>query len=373
MNHTTSRAPGVSDRSEWADTAKALSIVLVVLHHTVGKHLGFVTPTQFLGVGAVWLEFTDALKPVRMPLFFVVSGLFAGSALRRPWREVARKRVLNIYYLYALWLGVHMGVFTVFDELPMNRTRGWSELVTNLVVPSSGLWYLYALVAYFLLTRSLLSLDPRVVVALAAALTLLTPALGIDAVNTASLLQHFFFFAFAAHFPSVVVAMSRLSLRPTLLVAGAAAAVVAAPMVLGPEARPSRFVISLLAVPLAVRLAGVLALWRPAARLGSFLGRRTLPIYVLHVPVLAVLHSFFIESLRIEGTSVVSVLALAVYPLAATFVIIATCLGVERVLSRTGFDWLFTAPFGPDPALTTAPAPASSTAAVPGRLTAAHP
>lgn len=372
MNHTTSPAPGVSDRSAWADTAKAVSIVLVVLHHTVGKHLGFVTPTPFLGMEAVWLELTYALKPVRMPLFFVVSGLFAGSALRRPWREVVRKRVLNIYYLYALWLGIHMGVFLVFDELPMNRTRGWSELVTNLVVASSGVWYLYALVAYFLLARLLLRLDPRVVVALAAALTLLTPGLGIDAVNTASLLQHFFFFAFAAHFPSVVGAMSRLSLRMTLLVAGAAAAVVAAPIVLGPDAQPSRFVISLLAVPLAVRLAGLLAQWRPAARLGSFLGRRTLPIYVLHVPVLAVLHSFFIEALRFEGTSVGSVLALAVYPLTATCVIIATCLGVERVLSRTGFDWLFTAPFGPDPAPRTAPAPAPSAAAARRALTA-HP
>jgi uncharacterized membrane protein YcfT len=371
VNHMTSPAPGVSDRSAWADTAKAVSIVLVVLHHTVGKHLGFVTPTPLLGMEAVWLELTYALRPVRMPLFFVVSGLFAGSALRRPWREVVRKRVLNLYYLYALWIGIHMGVFLVFDELPMNRTRGWSELVANLVVPSSGLWYLYALVAYFLVTRLLLRLDPRVVVALAAALTVLTPGLGIDAVNTASLLQHFFFFAFAAHFPSVVDATSRLSLRLTLLVAGAAAGVVAAPMVLGPDAQPSRFVISLLAVPLAVRLVGLLAQWRPAALLGSFLGRRTLPIYVLHVPVLAVLHSSFIEALRIEETSVVSVLALVVYPLTATCVIIAICLGVERVLSRAGFDWLFTAPFGPDPAPRTALAPAG-TAAAPRGMTA-HP
>lgn len=372
MNHTNGPVPGVSDRSAWADTAKAVSIVLVVLHHTVGKHLGFVTPTTFLGIEAVWLELTYALKPVRMPLFFVVSGLFAGSAMRRPWREVVRKRVLNIYYLYALWLGIHMGIFLVFDELPMNRTRGWSELVTNLVVASSGVWYLYALVAYFLLARLLLRLDPRVVVALAAALALLTPGLGIDAVNTASLLQHFFFFAFAAHFPSVVGAMSRLSLRMTLLVAGAAAAVVAAPVVLGPDAQPNRFVISLLAVPLAVRLAGLLSQWRPVARLSSLLGRRTLPIYVLHVPVLAVLHSFFIETLRIEGTSVVSALALTVYPLTATCVIIATCLGVERVLSRTGFDWLFTAPFGPDPSPRTAPAarPGSATSR---RALTAHP
>ena len=370
MKRTTSPAPGGSDRSAWADTAKALSIFLVVLHHTVGKHLCLVTPSPLIGVETAWLELTYALRPVRMPLFFVVSGLFAGPALRRPWRQVVRKRVLDIYYLYALWLGIHMGVFMVFDELPMNRTRDWSELVANLVIASSGLWYLYALVAYFLVARLLVGLDPRVVVALAAALALLTPSLGIEAVNTASLVQHFFFFAFAAHFPSVVGSMALLGRRLTLLLAGAAAAVGAAPIVWGPDARPSRFVISLLAVPLAIRLAGLLAQWRPAARLGSFLGRRTLPIYVLHVPVLAALHSFFTERLRFEGTSLASFLALAVYPLVAACVIIATCLGGEQMLRRTGFDWLFTAPFGPDPATRAALAAVPSAAAAPRGLTA---
>lgn len=335
-------------RSAWADVAKAVAIVLVVLHHTVGKHLGFVTPTPYLGIEAVWVELTNALEPVRMPLFFIVSGLFAGHALARPWRDVVRTRVVNVYYLYALWLVIHMAVFLVLDELPMNRTRDWTELATNLLVASTGLWYLYALVVYFIAARLLARVDARIVVGLAAVLALVTPSLGIEATNRASLLQHFFFFVFAARYPAVLHGMSRLQPRSVLLVAGAGAAVLTVPALLGLGTGPSRFMISLFAVPLAVRGCAALAQWRPAARLGSFLGRRTLPIYVLHVPVLAILHSLFADSLRFEGTSLVSVVTLAVYPLAATCVIVLTCLVVERVLDRAGFGWLFSAPLGQD-------------------------
>lgn len=358
-----------SGRSAWADTAKALSIILVVLHHTVGKHLGFVTPTPFLGIEAVWVELTYALKPVRMPLFFIVSGLFAGPALTRPWHDVVRKRVVNIYYLYALWLGIHMVVFLIFDELPMNRSTDLAELVANLFVASTGLWYLYALVAYFLLARLLTRVDARIVVGLAAALALATPSFGIEAANRESLLQHFVFFVFAARFPAVVGAMSRLQLRATLLIAGAAAAVLVVTVVLGVGGVPNRFLISVLAIPLAVRGSAALAQCRPAARLGSFLGQRTLPIYILHVPVLAVLHALFLEPLRFEETGLVSVMALILYPVAATCVIVLVCLVVERVLDRAGFEWLFAAPFRRDPSpILEQVAPTPRPSAAPRRL-----
>ncbi len=349
MSQQTPPAHVDSGRSAWADTAKAISILLVVLHHTVGKHLGYVTPTPYLGLEAIWVELTYALKPVRMPLFFIVSGLFAGPALVRPWQDVVRKRVVNVYYLYALWLGVHMVLFLRFDELPMNRATDWADLLGNLVLASTGLWYLYALVAYFLVARLTLRVDARLVVALAAVVSVVTPSLGIEAANRASLLQHFVFFVFAARFPAVIGAMSRLQPRTVLLVTGAGAAVLAVPVLLGVSSVPNRLLVSAVAIPLAVRGCAALAQWRPAELLGSFLGRRTLPIYVLHVPVLAVLHAWFVDSLRFEGTTLLSIALLAVYPLTATAAIVLVCLGLERVLDRAGFEWLFTAPFSQQP------------------------
>lgn len=333
-------------RLAWADTAKAVSILLVVLHHTVGKHLVHVVPADFAVVHTAWIELSYALKPVRMPLFFVVSGLFVGSALNRPWRDVARKRVWNIYYLYALWLTLHTAAFLVLDELAMNRTRNWPEFLANLVVASTGLWYLYALVAYFLVARLLTRVDPRIVVVIAAAVALATPALGIEEVNRVSLLQHFFYFAFAAHFPSVVNTMARVRPRPVLLMVGALAVLAVLPVALGDQAQPSRFVVSLLAVPLAVRACALLARWRPGTAMGSALGRRTMPIYVLHMPVLALAHTLLLDELRFTGTSIASIAGMVLYPLAATGFIVLACLGLHRLVGWAGFHWLFVLPFG---------------------------
>src|SRR3712207_8675988 len=48
---------------------------------------------------SVWHEVTEALRPVRMPLFFAISGFFASRAVHRPWRD-ARARVMGGDYLY---------------------------------------------------------------------------------------------------------------------------------------------------------------------------------------------------------------------------------------------------------------------------------
>lgn len=89
--------------------------------------------------------------------------------------------MLNIYYLYAVWLTIHMAVFLSLEALPMNRTRNSAELVLDLAYASTGLWYLYALVLYFLVARLLRGVDPRVVVVVAAALALVAPSLPIEA------------------------------------------------------------------------------------------------------------------------------------------------------------------------------------------------
>ncbi len=83
-----------------ADAAKGVCIVLVVLHHLVTKHLELVLPGDGPAVVA-WGAVTAGLRPLRMPLFFVISGMFAASAVRRSWGASLRRRVATPYYLYA--------------------------------------------------------------------------------------------------------------------------------------------------------------------------------------------------------------------------------------------------------------------------------
>ena len=156
----TATAGAPRPRLAWADAAKGLCILLVVLHHSTVKHLPAVLPAELSAVGDAWLALTAALKPIRMPLFFLLSGLFAAGAVRRPWAQVLTARVLTPYWVYAVWLGVIAVVFSLERTLVMNRTQGVGDLLGDLVFASTGVWFLYALAVYFVLAKAAPALGP---------------------------------------------------------------------------------------------------------------------------------------------------------------------------------------------------------------------
>lgn len=69
-------------------------MVLVVVYHVSLTGLNNMArggdyATHFWGLLSTWL------LPVRMPLFFLVSGVLATNALQRPWRRILRPRILD--------------------------------------------------------------------------------------------------------------------------------------------------------------------------------------------------------------------------------------------------------------------------------------
>lgn len=335
-------------RLAWADAAKGVCIVLVVLHHLVTKQHDLLVPDGTI-VEAFWQWVTDALKPVRMPLFFVISGMFAARAIHREWRDVASRRVATPYYFYVVWLTIHAFVFAFLTELPMNRTRSVSEWAGDLVLASTGLWYLYALAAYFVLAKVLLRVDARAVLALAAVASASASLLPIEAANRESLVQHFVFFLVGVHFPEVlrgIAAESRARVTGMLVVASALLGVAA--WAVGLPRSAATLAIAVVAVPLAIRLvtAACSRPWFEAA--GARLGRHTLPIYVLHVPVLAVMHLVVVrvDAIGDLADAPTGLIVLAVYPVLGTALVTATCLLLHAALVRLGLGALFRRPAG---------------------------
>ncbi|MFD0592404.1 acyltransferase family protein [Catellatospora coxensis] len=105
-------------RALWADTAKGACIVLVVLWHVVMKdylqvdwHIGIPLP-------GAWGTLGEQLLPLRMPLFFTISGVFATTALARPWRQTARSRIAKFLYLYTAWLLIHTAILSATPASP---------------------------------------------------------------------------------------------------------------------------------------------------------------------------------------------------------------------------------------------------------------
>lgn len=338
------------ERLLWVDVAKGLCILLVVLHHAVVKDLAVQAPPALAPVADAWAAVTMALKPVRMPLFFVLSGLVAAGAVTRPWSQ-ARRRVLSPYYLYVVWLVLQGAFFSVERLLPMNRTQDLAELAGDLVWASTGLWFLYALAVYFALAR-LLSRFPRErVLLVAAAVSALSGLVPTEAWNRTSVLFHFTFFALGALAPDLVrrvadrVGDRARGLLPRLAVLYLAL-VVLLPLVHLPRT-VDLLVASAVGVPLGIGLCVRLARG-PAAEHLAWIGRRTLPVYVLHAPLLALaLH--LPEPLRVSplGRGYLGWLEAAAYPVVLTVLAVGAALALHAGLQRAGASALFALPQRP--------------------------
>jgi uncharacterized membrane protein YcfT len=334
MNDTTA-----DGRLRWPDVAKGVCILLVVLHHVTGKQYGMVVPGT-LGVAEdAWLWLTAALKPIRMPLFFAVSGFFASSSLDRPWSAVGR-RVLSPYYLYVVWLVVFAGIYSVERTMAANRTEGPVDFLTELVWAATSMWFLFALAAYFALAKALRGLPAPLVLGVAATIALSTSWLPLHETNRVAVLAHFAYFAFAAYYPQLFRRLAELRL-PLLAPVALYAALTVALDELGAPHSVTILLLSLVGVPLgvavAVRLSGT-ACSTPLA----WLGRRTLPVYVLHLAVLAMVVHLPVTT--DVGWAPATVALTVVYPLVATGLITLTCLGLHRLLLGAGLERLFSAP-----------------------------
>ncbi|MEO3768925.1 acyltransferase [Micromonospora sp. B9E7] len=342
----TTTAAGLSRRAEWADAAKGVCIILVVLWHVVVKdylqidwHLGVPVP-------GLWGTLGEQFLPLRMPLFFTISGVFAANAAQRPWRVVARSRVAGFLYLYALWLLIHTAILAAAPELPTDRATSALGVLEQLTITPSNLWYLYALALYFTIAkatrrapRALVLVPAAVLSAVAAAGLLDTPG------NRGGLYQNLVFFLAGLYLrPQIQRWAATASRRRLLLTSGAYVLALAAMAVAGAQQWFGVWpAVSVVAVIFGITAAARLARWSALSKPMASLGRITLPIYVVHMPVLALLHRLLLVPVSELGRSAQGLIVLG-YPVLLTGLVIGLSLAVHRGLLAVRAGWLFALP-----------------------------
>ncbi|MFB9312531.1 acyltransferase family protein [Nocardioides plantarum] len=339
----------MNERQRWADVAKGLCIVLVVLWHVTRKDFLLL---PWAGEGPVtggWGTLSEVLLPVRMPLFFLISGLFAVGRLARPWRQVWVGRVAPLLYLFVLWTLLHTLLLQLTPGFDTAVAGSPGELLVQLTITPGNLWYLLALASYVVVARATRRAPhwalgvALLLSAVAAAGWVPTPG------NRYGLLTNLVWFLLGTRLPHFTRWVTRLT-RPTraTLVAAVAAFAAGAALwqVLGADewlgVRPA---LGALGIAAGLTVAATLA---RVPRLGSALaglGRRTLPVYVLHLPLVALVHLGSVQLVG-EGSAPARSLPLAVlYPAVVTGVVLAVCLALHGGVRRLGGTWLFEAPW----------------------------
>ncbi|WP_432486987.1 acyltransferase family protein [Kineococcus sp. SYSU DK018] len=323
----TASAAGAAQRLGWADAAKGAAIALVVLTHATMflQEAGYATPH--------WQALNNLLAGARMPLFFAVSGLFAASALNGSWRRVLHRRVLPNAWLFALWLAVTTAFFATGAWVEAGQPAGAGELAAALLRPHTELWYLYALAVYAVVARALRPVPPAVQLAAAAALSVTTSA-GLTATGSWAwddVAAHLAFFLAGLHGRRVLASVAEgagavrtAGLLAAFAVVGGAVGLLDLHLVPGlPLLRGA------LGVLAAVAACALLVRRWPRTPLRA-LGRATLPVYLTHVLLIAVLTTV-LEVLAPPALPVPVRLAL---PAVVTLVVVLAGVAARRPLAR---------------------------------------
>lgn len=319
------------ERIAWIDVAKGFSIVMVVLHHS-----------YLFGYGEIftWHIFEPAV--IRMPVFFMASGLTLSFALGLPRLAFLRRRVLPVLWIYVVWTLIYAAfndnVTTLF---PWANDRHSTPLWRTVYWPYGNLWFVWILAAFTVfagLSRTL----PRLPVVMAAYLAAIAGDIGLVRWESFPGLMGLFitylpFFLTGALYSNVILRLSSDLKRCLLIGGGAVLVLIVISLIdpLGPSTLTLRYAAGAV---IGLVLSILMARSRTLERFFSWLGHRSLAIFVGHQLFLASILGFlWSEPWFREWFSGWPVI------LAGLGAIFGSLL-LQALLMRLGLRWLYTPP-----------------------------
>jgi uncharacterized membrane protein YcfT len=322
--------PKPGDRLAWVDIAKGLCMVAVVALW-VGRAMEW---------KAGWIvPFETFARPFRMPDFFLLSGLFVGAVLHRPWRSYLDTKVVHYWYFLLLWTLILVPLLWLGGsaQRPVSTADALALLAYRLYKPEAMLWFILMLPLYFVAARLLQRLPVALVLPLAALAMVAQPHTGIPPLDW---FAKYFVFFYAGHVLSArVLALAQWArAHPVATLALLAAWV---PLnhwfTTGAHANEGAalLVFGFLGIAAVVLGSAWLSRWR-AAGLLRWLGSQSLVIYLgFFIPMLAILRALRPVAPRL-GEDAVATLAWAGS--------IAVALALGWALRRTPLRWLYERP-----------------------------
>lgn len=327
-------------RLDWVDIAKAGAILLVVVYHVGSNGLSYLTPGSNRAED-VWATLNAVLMPVRMPLFFLVSGVLAVGAIQRPWGQVWRKRVADLAWPFALWTLLFAVPYALaYSETVAGETA--LEAMSWTLIAAGAYWYLPALAVFFVVAW-LLRRTPILLLILAAAAwqgaPVIRDALG-DEVDPDAALTIYRWATFLVWFALGIAArplVERVAHLPVYVALVTAPLYAVAAVLVYQHGWSLVPALNVLGLVTALILSAQLARSPRLVRLGSYLAKRTLPIYLIHPILLAILVAFL--GSRVPNITLLSLVIVPVLVVAFTWLSVRA---YDTLSGRT--PWLFSLP-----------------------------
>lgn len=275
-------------RVAWLDIARGLMVVCVVLVHYRLWH-GRIFEIDL----SLWAPVARELQPFRMPMLFVISGMLVSEIVRRGWSEPKnRTRTVSSYYLYVVWLLIYGVISLGLTQMP-HTIGSWGGLFDQLLIPRTPLWFVFFLAINMVIFTSVRRLPPAAVLV---GIVLVCAALSIvDLPNRYALTlrggENMFYFALGVYLKPYILKFPQSHVWWKLALSATAYVVIGDVSRRIGAGRPFSWLALDVAQALAVIAvvssgAALLSYWRPISRLLQFVGRRTVDVYVMHVPLL---------------------------------------------------------------------------------------
>lgn len=183
-----------TSRFAWIDYAKGFAIILVVYRHVIGglEEEGIHIP--------YWLDLIQqSVYNIRMPLFFIVAGLFARKSLiKRSLNKLVHYKLNTILYPYIIWASLQLMIQIMFSQYS-HAQRTFSDFVYVLYNPFAlhdQFWFLFVIffvTIVFALSTHYLKIPP--LAQLFAGLTLNLLAAYIEFTPLKAICEYYLFFA----------------------------------------------------------------------------------------------------------------------------------------------------------------------------------
>lgn len=134
-------------RAVWIDGLRGTAILLVIVWHAQSFNADIVKAGWF------W-DLSQQLRAVRMPVLFLLSGLFLTRSLSKPLATFTYGKFAHLAWPFGVWLIIHVVTKSGFFE-PLNA-KYWGD--------GTYLWFVFYLMIYFCVAQLFKNVPPAFMV-----------------------------------------------------------------------------------------------------------------------------------------------------------------------------------------------------------------